>query len=257
MPERFYEQDPNTGQRYYTEKGWSEWKPVPVEKDPSTGEEYELWNEQWIKKAPAEEVPAEMPSLAKGGMLVAGSANVAEDRMRRWKQANPKKAARAQKILASGREIDPTGALGTELGMVLGGEWDADKPMDYATLSKAVREQGKRAVEAEFDQQVLEAEVKKFEGMSPFVKPAYIAGRAVLSGVPTGVKGLVDIVRTIDDVITQSKTKKTIEPFRFTLSRSMFSIHCPAVLITRLTPSRSRTRWTRPGVRRRSIGRNP
>ena len=186
MPERFYEQDPNTGQRYYTEKGWSEWKPVPVEKDPSTGEEYELWNEQWIKKAPAEEIPAEMPSLAKGGMLVAGSANVAEDRMRRWKQANPQKAARAQKILASGREIDPTGALGTELGMVLSGEWNADKPMDYATLSKAVKEQGQRAVEAKFDQQVLEDEVKKFEGMSPFVKPAYIAGRAVLSGVPTG-----------------------------------------------------------------------
>lgn len=204
MPERFYEQDPNTGQRYYTEKGWSEWKPVPVEKDPSTGEEYELWNEQWMKKAPAEEIPAEMPSLAQGGMLVAGSANVAEDRMRRWKQANPQKAARAQKILASGREIDPTGALGTELGMVLSGEWDADKPMDYATLSKAVKEQGQRAVEAKFNQQELEAEVKKFDGMGPFVKPIYIAGRAVLSGVPTGVKRLVDIVRTIDDVITQS-----------------------------------------------------
>lgn len=204
MPERFYEQDPNTGQRYYTEKGWSEWKPVPVEKDPSTGEEYELWNEQWVKRSPMDEKPAEMPSLDKGGMLVAGSANVAEDRMRRWKQANPKKAARAQKILASGREIDPTGALGTELGMVLSGEWNADKPMDYATLSKAVKEQGQRAVEAKSNQQELEAEVKKFEGMGPFVKPAYIAGRAVLSGVPTGVKGLVDIVRTIDDVITQS-----------------------------------------------------
>lgn len=88
--------------------------------------------------------------------------------------------------------------------MVLSGEWNADKPMDYATLSKAVKEQGQRAVEAEFNQQELEAEVKKFEGMGPLVKPAYIAGRAVLSGVPTGVKGLVDIVRTIDDVITQS-----------------------------------------------------
>lgn len=156
------------------------------------------------KPVAVEEVPAEMPSLAQGGMLVAGSANVAEDRMRRWKQANPQKAARAQKILASGREIDPTGALGTELGMVLSGEWDADKPMDYATLSKAVKEQGQRAVEAKFNQQELEAEVKKFEGMGPFVQPIYLAGRAVLSGVPTGVKRLVDIVRTIDDVITQS-----------------------------------------------------
>lgn len=200
MPERFYEQDPNTGQRYYTEKGWSEWKPVPVEKDPSTGEEYELWNEQWMKKAPAEEIPAEMPSLAKGGMVVAGSRNVAEDRLNRWAKANPTAKARYQKAIKRGG-IQPGSMLDTELSMVLTGELDPDKPVDMMAVAKTLRERNAANFEADWEereQQRLQDEYAK--SWYP-VKVAKVAVRGLLEGVPRGAKGLVDIVRSYDDVI--------------------------------------------------------
>lgn len=209
MPERFYDQDPNTGQKFYTQKGWNEWKPVPVETDPNTNEEYELWQDNWVKRAkavkPEDEVPPEMPSIAQGGMAVAGSPNVGQARIATWAKTNPKKAKRAQEILAKHGKIDPSGAIGSELSIILSGEWDPGKPMDSSTLAKKTKENLDKELESKFGPgSAVSGEVDTLSGMSPWLKPLYVGGRAILSGVPTGVKGLVDIVRTIDDTIQKS-----------------------------------------------------
>lgn len=214
MPERFYEQDPNTGQRYYTEKGWSEWKPVPVEKDPNTGEEYELWHESWVPRKGAKPVdafaesPAEMPSLSQGGMVVAGSENVAEDRIRKWAQKDPE----AIGILSRKQEKEDTLEDRVKLGLVIRGEKPTNRrvanAVSYALSQQREQEQlksGQEMADVKYRQALKEGTVSRVANLFMAGKPGFAAegdpittGYAV-AGLSKGAKTIVDSVATLHD----------------------------------------------------------
>lgn len=212
MPERFYEQDPNTGQRYYTEKGWSEWKPVPVEKDPSTGEEYELWNEQWVKRSPMDEKPAEMPSLDKGGMAVAGSPNMAQKRLTEWAKLDPK---RNVDIFNRAKDRKATPYELTELDLVMSGEKVTPGRVKRATESaqraQAEGEKAKARQEAADTEYrgalasgTFQRIYKLLQGpMAENGKGETLTTGYAASGIAKGTAGFLDVSTSLADVATK------------------------------------------------------